>query len=42
VREGGDAGKPIVMGKPESAAGLALKAIAQQVAARISVLNLED
>lgn len=42
VREGGDAGKPIVVGKPESAAGVALKAIAQQVAARISVLNLED
>ena len=42
VREGGDAGKPIVADKPESAAGAALKAIAQQVAARISVLNLEE
>jgi len=42
VREGGDAGKPIVVGKPGSAAGMALKAIAQQVAARISVLNLEE
>ncbi len=42
VREGGDAGKPIVADKPDSAAGVALKSIAQQVAARVSVLNLED
>lgn len=42
VREGGDAGKPIVAGQPDSAAAAALKAIAQQVAARVSVINLED
>jgi ATP-binding protein involved in chromosome partitioning len=42
THEGGDAGKPIVADKPDSAAGAALKAIAQQVAARISVINLED
>jgi ATP-binding protein involved in chromosome partitioning len=42
VREGGDAGKPIVANKPDSAAGAALKSIAQQVAARISVINLEE
>lgn len=41
VRESGDAGRPIVVGQPESVAGVALKAIAQQVAARISVINLE-
>ena len=42
VREGGDAGKPIVSSKPDSAAGAALRAIAQQVAARISLINLEE
>lgn len=40
VREGGDSGVPIVVGWPESASGKALKAIAQQVAARISVAAL--
>jgi ATP-binding protein involved in chromosome partitioning len=42
VREGGDAGKPIVINKPDSAAAQALNQIAQQVAARISVINLEE
>lgn len=42
VREGGDAGKPIVAYRPDSAAAAALNAIAQQVAARVSVINLED
>ncbi len=40
VREGGDRGVPIVMGDPESASAKALMAIAQQVAARVSVLAL--
>lgn len=40
VREGGDRGVPIVLGAPESASAKALVAIAQQVAARISVLAL--
>jgi len=42
VREGGDAGKPIVINKSDAAAAIALNQIAQQVAARISVLNLEE
>ncbi len=42
VREGGDVGKPIVSYKPESAAATALNQIAQRVAARISVINLEE
>ncbi len=42
VREGGDAGKPIVSSKPDSPAATALNQIAQYVAARISVINLED
>jgi ATP-binding protein involved in chromosome partitioning len=40
VREGGDRGIPIVVGEPESASAQALVAIAQQVAARVSVLAL--
>ena len=42
VREGGDAGKPIVLGQPDSLAAQALNQIARKVAAGISVLNLED
>ena len=42
VREGGDAGQPIVSNKPDSAAAVALGQIAQKVAARISVINLEE
>lgn len=37
VREGGDSGKPIVAVKPESPAALALREVAQKVAARVSV-----
>ncbi|NJM85448.1 MAG: Mrp/NBP35 family ATP-binding protein [Leptolyngbyaceae cyanobacterium RM2_2_21] len=40
VRQGGDRGLPIVVDAPDSAAAKALKAIAQQVAARISVAAL--
>jgi ATP-binding protein involved in chromosome partitioning len=40
VREGGDAGAPIVATRPESAAAECLAAIARQLAAAISVLNL--
>lgn len=40
VREGGDAGVPIVVSDPESASAKELKAIAQQIAARVSVAAL--
>ncbi len=40
VREGGDRGIPIVVDAPESASGKAMKAIAQQIAARVSVMAL--
>jgi ATP-binding protein involved in chromosome partitioning len=40
VREGGDEGTPVVIAQPESAAGQALRAIAQQIAARVSVAAL--
>lgn len=40
LREGGDRGVPIVVGAPESASAKALTAIAQQVAARVSVAAL--
>jgi ATP-binding protein involved in chromosome partitioning len=39
---GGDAGQPIVVGAPDSPAGAAFRAAAQQVAARVSVLNLQQ
>jgi ATP-binding protein involved in chromosome partitioning len=42
VREGGDAGKPIVSHKPDTSAAQALNQVARQVAARISVINLEE
>ena len=41
VRVGGDSGEPIVVAYPESAAALALRRIARDVAARVSVLTLE-
>jgi ATP-binding protein involved in chromosome partitioning len=41
VRQSGDNGKPVVASKPESEAAKALKGIAKQVAARISVEALE-
>jgi ATP-binding protein involved in chromosome partitioning len=37
LREGGDAGVPIVVGEPESASAKALIAIAQTIAAKVSV-----
>jgi ATP-binding protein involved in chromosome partitioning len=40
VREGGDSGKPVIVAKPDSAAAIALREIAQKVAAQISVAAL--
>jgi ATP-binding protein involved in chromosome partitioning len=40
VREGGDLGVPIVVSQPESAAAIALRGIAESLAARISVAAL--
>ncbi|NEP44139.1 MAG: Mrp/NBP35 family ATP-binding protein [Okeania sp. SIO2H7] len=40
VREGGDGGVPIVVSSPESAAAKELKAIAQKIAAKVSVAAL--
>jgi len=42
VRIGGDTGEPIVTSHPDSAAAQALKSIAEQVAARVSVSALEQ
>ena len=42
VREGGDYGRPVVLHEPASAAGQAFKQVAQNVAARASVLMLES
>jgi ATP-binding protein involved in chromosome partitioning len=40
LREGGDRGIPIVLDAPESASAKALTAVAQQIAARVSVMAL--
>lgn len=40
VRIGGDEGKPIVVAEPESPAAQAIRAVARQVAAAVSVQNL--
>ena len=40
VRKGGDSGEPIVVAFPDSAAAIALRQIARDVAARVSVLTL--
>ncbi len=40
VREGGDAGQPVVVRQPESAAAQAIRGVAQKVAAAVSVQNL--
>ncbi len=40
VREGGDSGKPVVVDQPESAVAKALKAISEDLAARVSVAAL--
>jgi ATP-binding protein involved in chromosome partitioning len=42
VRIGGDTGEPIVASHPDSASAIALKLIAEKVAARISVTTLEE
>jgi ATP-binding protein involved in chromosome partitioning len=42
VREGGDAGQPIVVSAPDSAAAKALVAVAQSIAARAAVVALSD
>ena len=42
VRASGDAGQPIIVSKPESAAAKALKLIAEQVAAKVSISALEQ
>jgi ATP-binding protein involved in chromosome partitioning len=39
IREGGDAGRPIVTTEPESPAGRALFAVAEQAAAQISIAS---
>jgi ATP-binding protein involved in chromosome partitioning len=41
VREGGDAGRPVVIAAPNGAAALALTEIAAKVAQRVSILNAE-
>ncbi len=40
LREGGDSGVPIVAGNPDCASAKALRAIAQQIAARVSIAAL--
>jgi ATP-binding protein involved in chromosome partitioning len=40
LREGGDLGIPIVVGNPESASAIALTKIAQQIAAKVSIMAL--
>ncbi|MGL5081324.1 MAG: Mrp/NBP35 family ATP-binding protein [Microcoleaceae cyanobacterium] len=40
VRQGGDIGVPIVVSQPESASAQALKSIAQQIAAKVSIAAL--
>src|SRR5260221_3854535 len=42
VRKGGDYGRPIVIGAPESLAGIAFRTLARTVAARISVVQLQN
>lgn len=40
VRVGGDSGEPIVVAHPDSAAAIAIRDVAREIAARVSVLNL--
>lgn len=42
VREGGDAGAPVVMAKPESPHAMKFLEMAEQLAARVSVQNFEQ
>ena len=41
VRQGGDAGRPVVLHDPESPAGQALADLARQIAARVSVVTIK-
>ena len=41
VREGGDQGTPIVVSHPDSEVGLALTSVAEQIAAKVSVLAFQ-
>jgi len=42
VREGGDTGKPVVVSNPDSAVARALKAVAEDIAAKISVAAVKQ
>jgi ATP-binding protein involved in chromosome partitioning len=42
VRIGGDAGQPVVVAHPDSAAAQALRSISRDVAARVSVITLQN
>jgi ATP-binding protein involved in chromosome partitioning len=42
VREGGDSGHPVVADDPDSAAGQAFRALAQAVAAQVSITLLAN
>jgi ATP-binding protein involved in chromosome partitioning len=42
VRVGGDTGAPVVVTHPQSAAAQALVAVAQDIAAKVSVLNFQN
>lgn len=42
VREGGDRGQPVILSKPESPVGMALRALTENVAARISVAAVQQ
>jgi ATP-binding protein involved in chromosome partitioning len=41
VRVGGDSGKPVIIENPKSPAAAALRSIAEQIAARVSVAAIE-
>jgi ATP-binding protein involved in chromosome partitioning len=42
VREGGDQGQPVILSKPESPVAMALRALTENVAARISVAAVQQ
>jgi ATP-binding protein involved in chromosome partitioning len=42
VRQGGDNGRPVIVENPESSAAVALRNIAQQIAAKISIAAFEN
>lgn len=42
VREGGDLGQPVILSKPESPVAMALRALTENVAARISVAAVQQ